>query len=47
MFDFHDFTFFAVLLAMVEIIGLLLVVDAVMRPRSSQAAIARLASPLL
>ena len=40
MFDFHDLPFLAALLALVEITGILLAVDAVMRPRSSQAAIA-------
>ena len=40
MFDFYDLTLVAAVLAVVEIIGLLLAVDAVMRPRSSQAAIA-------
>jgi cardiolipin synthase len=40
MFDFYDITLVAAVLAVVEIVGLLLVVDAVMRTRSSQAAIA-------
>jgi cardiolipin synthase len=40
MVDFYDFTIVAAVLAVVEIIGILLAVDAVMRPRSSQAAIA-------
>lgn len=40
MLDFYDLTLFAVILAVVEIIGVALAVDAVMRPRSSQAAIA-------
>lgn len=40
MFDFHNLSFIAALLALVGITGLLLAVDAVMRPRSSQAAIA-------
>jgi cardiolipin synthase len=40
MFDFYGLTLAAAVLAMVEIIGILLAVDAVMRPRSSQAAIA-------
>ena len=40
MFDFYDLTLVAAVLAVVEIIGVLLAVDAVMRPRSSQAAIA-------
>ena len=40
MFDIYDLTFLAALLALAEILGILLAVDAVMRPRSSQAAIA-------
>ncbi|MGD1971358.1 MAG: cardiolipin synthase [Desulfobacterales bacterium] len=40
MIDFYDLTFVAVMLAVVEFIGILLAIDAVMRPRSSQAAIA-------
>jgi cardiolipin synthase len=40
MIDFYDLTLVAAVLAVVEIIGILLAVDAVMRPRSSQAAIA-------
>ena len=40
MIDLYDLTLVAVVLAVVEIIGILLAVDAVMRPRSSQAAIA-------
>lgn len=40
MIDFYDLTIFAAVLAVVELIGILLAVDAVMRPRSSQAAIA-------
>jgi cardiolipin synthase len=40
MIDFYDLTIFAAVLVVVEIIGILLAVDAVMRPRSSQAAIA-------
>ena len=40
MFGFYDLTLAAAFYAVVEIIGILLAVDAVMRPRSSQAAIA-------
>ena len=40
MLDFYDLTLVAAALAIAEIMGLLLAVDAVMRPRSSQAAIA-------
>ncbi len=40
MVDYYDLTLIAAVLAVVEIIGILLAVDAVMRPRSSQAAIA-------
>ena len=40
MVDFYDLTLIAAVLAVVEIIGILLAVDALMRPRSSQAAIA-------
>jgi cardiolipin synthase len=40
MFDFYNLTLAAAVLAVVEIMGILLAVDAVMRPRSSQAAIA-------
>ena len=40
MFDFYDLTLAAAVYAVVEIIGILLAVDAVMRPRSSQAAVA-------
>jgi cardiolipin synthase len=40
MIDFYDLTIFAAALAVLELIGILLAVDAVMRPRSSQAAIA-------
>ncbi len=40
MIDLYDVTLVAVVLAVVELIGILLAVDAVMRPRSSQAAIA-------
>lgn len=40
MFGFYDLTLFAAALALIELIGILLAVDAVMRPRSSQAAIA-------
>ncbi|MFZ1954098.1 MAG: cardiolipin synthase [Desulfobacterales bacterium] len=40
MIDFYNLTLVATVLAVVEIIGILLAVDAVMRPRSSQAAIA-------
>jgi cardiolipin synthase len=40
MLNFYDLTLVAAVLAVVEIIGILLAVDAVMRPRSSQAAIA-------
>lgn len=40
MVDFYDLTLVAAVLAVVEIIGILLAVDAVMRSRSSQAAIA-------
>ena len=39
MFD-HDITVIVVVLAVVELGGIILAVDAVMRPRSSQAAIA-------
>lgn len=40
MVDFFDLTLVAAVFAVIEIIGLVLAVDAVMRPRSSQAAIA-------
>ena len=40
MVDFFDLTLVAAVFAVIEIIGLLFAVDAVMRPRSSQAAIA-------
>ena len=40
MLDFYNLTLAAAVLAIVEIFGILLAVDAVMRPRSSQAAIA-------
>jgi len=40
MFDFYNLTLAAAVLAIIEILGILLAVDAVMRPRSSQAAIA-------
>ncbi len=40
MLDFYDLTLAAAVLAVIEVIGILLAVDAVMRPRSSQAAIA-------
>ena len=40
MFDFYDLTLFAAGYALLELIGILLAVDAVLRPRSSQAAIA-------
>jgi cardiolipin synthase len=40
MIDFYNLTLVATVLAAVEIIGILLAVDAVMRPRSAQAAIA-------
>lgn len=40
MIDFYDLTLYAAVFAVAEFIGILLAIDAVMRPRSSQAAIA-------